>query len=32
MPEPSLPINETMLVTLPSLLKEETTAGLDFEA
>lgn len=31
MPEPSLPINEVMNVTLPSLLKEETTAGLDFE-
>lgn len=31
MPEPSLPINEVMIVTLPSLLKEETTAGLDFE-
>lgn len=32
MPDPSLPINEVMNVTLPSLLKEETTAGLDFEA
>ncbi|HMK27606.1 MAG TPA: hypothetical protein VK483_16355 [Chitinophagaceae bacterium] len=32
MPEPSLPINEVMLVTLPSLLKEETTADLGFEA
>lgn len=31
MPEPSLPINEVMIVTLPTLLKEETTAGLDFE-
>jgi hypothetical protein len=31
MPEPGLPINEVMQVTLPTLLKEETTAGLDFE-
>lgn len=31
MPKPSLPINEVMIVTLPTLLKEETTAGLDFE-
>jgi len=31
MPEPSLPINEVMNVTLPTLLKEETTAGLSFE-
>ena len=31
MPEPGLPINEVMQVTLPSLLKEETTAGLSFE-
>ncbi len=31
MPESALPINEVMNVTLPSLLKEETTAGLDFE-
>jgi hypothetical protein len=30
-PHPSLPINEVMNVTLPTLLKEETTAGLDFE-
>jgi hypothetical protein len=32
MPEPGLPINEVMQVTLPSLLKEETTASLNFEA
>jgi hypothetical protein len=31
MPDPSLPINEVMNVTLPGLFKEETTAGLDFE-
>lgn len=30
-PHPSLPINEVMNLTLPTLLKEETTAGLDFE-
>jgi hypothetical protein len=31
MPNPGLPINDVMQVTLPTLFKEETTAGLDFE-
>lgn len=31
MPKPGLPINDVMQVTLPTLFKEETTAGLDFE-
>lgn len=30
-PDPALPINEVLNVTLPTLLKEETTAGLDFK-
>lgn len=31
MPKPGLPINDVMQVTLPTLFKEETTAGLDLE-